>query len=301
MVTAVNLGGLMLKNPVTVGSGTFGYGMEMAEFYDISLLGGISVKGTSLTPRAGNPYPRTCETASGILNAIGLQNPGADRVLAEYLPRLEGCDTRVILNIIGNTADEYAALAEMFDGCSRVDAFELNVSCPNVKTGGIAFGTSAQGISSVVSAVRARTAKPVICKLSPNVTDITEMARAAEAAGSDAVSLVNTFLGTAIDPYKKRFVLANRTGGLSGPCIKPLALRMVNDVFRAVRIPVLGQGGIMTGTDAIEFMLAGATAVSVGTANLTKPDAALDVVRGIEEYMRETGVEDVNTLIGAAI
>ncbi|MBO4548992.1 MAG: dihydroorotate dehydrogenase [Abditibacteriota bacterium] len=301
MVTTVNLGGLILKNPVTVGSGTFGYGKEMAGFYDISRLGGISVKGTSLEPRQGNPYPRTCETASGLLNAIGLQNPGAQKVRDEYLPYLEAFDTKVILNIIGSAVEEYAALAEMFDPEDRVDAFEINVSCPNVKSGCMAFGTSAQGVESVVKAVRLRTGKPIITKLSPNVTDIAEMARAAEAAGSDAVSLVNTFLGTAIDPYKRRFILANRTGGLSGPCIKPLALRMVNDVFRSVKIPVLGQGGIMNGTDAVEFMLAGATAVSVGTANLTRPDAALGVVRGIEEYMRETGVEDISSLIGAAI
>ncbi len=299
MVTKVNLGGLLLKNPVTTGSGTFGYGMEMSEFYDLSLLGGISVKGTSLEPRQGNPYPRTCETASGLLNAIGLQNPGARKVRDEYLPRLEAFDTRVILNIIGSAVDEYAALAEMFDQVSRVDAFEINVSCPNVKSGCMAFGTSAEGIESVVRAVRARTQKPVITKLSPNVTDIAEMARAAEGAGSDAVSLVNTFLGMAIDPYKRSFVLANRTGGLSGPCIKPIALRMVNDVFRAVKIPILGQGGIMTGEDAIEFMLAGATAVSVGTASLVTPDAAAKIVEEIKEYMRRTGVEDINTLIGA--
>ena len=299
MVTSVQIGHMLMKNPVTTGSGTFGYGEEISEFYDISALGAITVKGTSLEPRFGNEYPRTFETAAGVLNAIGLQNPGAKTVIEQKIPFLKRIDVPVILNIIGSTVEEYAEIAEIFDCIEEVSAFEINVSCPNVKSGCLAFGTTASGTESVVEAVRKTTTKTVITKLSPNVTDITETAKAAESAGSDAISLVNTFLGTAIDPYKKKFILANKTGGLSGPAIKPIALRMVCDVFNSVNIPIIGQGGIMTGLDAIEFILAGATAISVGTANLVNPMAAFNIVTEIENYMKETKVDDINSLVGA--
>ena len=288
-----------MKNPVTTGSGTFGYGEEISEFYDLSLLGAITVKGTSVEPRLGNEYPRTHETAAGLLNAIGLQNPGSDIVIKEKIPFLERYNVPIILNIIGSSIDEYAQLAEIFNTINSISAIEINVSCPNVKEGCLAFGTTAKGTESVVNAVRKQTDKTVITKLSPNITDISETAMAAEAAGSDAISLVNTFLGTAIDPYKRKFILANKTGGLSGPAIKPIALRMVNDVYNSVKIPIIGQGGIMTGLDAIEFILAGATAVSVGTANLVRPNACLNVISEIEAYMAKTGVDDINNLIGA--
>lgn len=297
MVTEVKIGSLIMKNPVTTGSGTFGYGEEIREFYDLSHLGAVTVKGTSLLPREGNPYQRTCETPSGILNAIGLQNPGFEKVAKEKIPFLKKQNVPIILNIIGSSLEEYTELAEKCNNLD-IDAVEINVSCPNVKAGCMAFGTSTQGIESVVKGVKSKTNKTVITKLSPNVTDIAEMALAAESAGSDAVSLVNTFMGCAIDARKRKFVLANKTGGLSGPCIKPIALRMVWQVAKAVKIPIIGQGGIMTGEDAIEFIMAGATAVSVGTGNLVNPMCAYNVVREIENFMREEKIEDINEIRG---
>jgi len=299
--TEIRLGDLLMKNPVTTGSGTFGYGEEISEFYDLSCLGAITVKGTSLLPRLGNEYPRTVETSSGILNAIGLQNPGYDYVVEHKLPFLKKFDVPVIMNIIGQSIEDYAQIAEKFDSVDSVHALEINVSCPNVKEGCLAFGTTASGTAQVVKAVRERTKKTIITKLSPNVSDIASIAMAAEAEGSDAVSLVNTFLGTAIDPYERKFVLANKTGGLSGSCIKPIALRMVNDVYRAVKIPIVGQGGICNGLDAIEFILAGATAVSVGTSNLVSPMAAFEIINEIKEYLDTQNINDINELIGQVI
>jgi len=297
MVTEVRIGSLVMKNPVTTGSGTFGYGEEISEFYPLNVLGAVTVKGTSLLPREGNPYQRTCETPSGVLNAIGLQNPGFEVVKDVKIPFLKKQNVPIIINIIGSTVEEYEELAERFDSLP-VDAIEINVSCPNVKAGCMAFGTTVEGINSVVTSVRKKTTKPIITKLSPNVTSISEMAIAAESAGSDAVSLVNTFLGTVIDAKKRAFVLANKTGGLSGPCIKPIALRMVWEVYKAVKIPIIGQGGIVTGEDAIEFIMAGATAVSVGTGNLVNPMCAYNVVREVEEFMAAEGIDNINDIIG---
>ena len=297
MVTEVKIGSLVMKNPVTVGSGTFSYGEEISEFYPLSVLGAVTVKGTSLLPREGNPYQRTCETASGVLNAIGLQNPGFETVAKEKIPFLRKQNVPIILNIIGSSLDDYTALAEKCNE-TDIDAIEINVSCPNVKAGCMAFGTSREGVETVVKGVREKTDKTLITKLSPNVTDISEMAKAAEAAGSDAVSLVNTFMGCAINARERKFVLANKTGGLSGPCIKPIALRMVWQVYHAVKIPIIGQGGIMSGEDAMEFIMAGATAVSVGTGNLANPMCAYNVVREIEEFMREENIENINDVIG---
>lgn len=297
MVTEVKIGSLIMKNPVTTGSGTFGFGEEISEFYHLSDLGAVTVKGTSLLPKEGNPYQRTCETPSGILNAIGLQNPGFEKVAKEKIPFLKKQNVPIILNIIGSSLEEYTELAEKCNNLD-IDAVEINVSCPNVKAGCMAFGTSTQGIEAVVKGVKSKTDKTVITKLSPNVTDIAEMALAAEGAGSDAVSLVNTFMGCAIDARKRKFVLANKTGGLSGPCIKPIALRMVWQVAKAVKIPIIGQGGIMTGEDAIEFIMAGATAVSVGTGNLVNPMCAYNVVREIENFMREENIDNINDIRG---
>ncbi|MBQ0105716.1 MAG: dihydroorotate dehydrogenase [Armatimonadetes bacterium] len=296
MVTEVKIGSLVMKNPVTTGSGTFGYGEEISEFYPLSELGAVTVKGTSLLPREGNPYQRTCETVGGVLNAIGLQNPGFDKVAEEKIPFLRKQNVPIILNIIGSSLEEYEELAQKCNGLD-IDAVEINVSCPNVKAGCMAFGTSKEGIEAVVGRVKNKYKGTVITKLSPNVTDIAEMALAAEGAGSDAVSLVNTFMGCAIDPRKRKFVLANKTGGLSGPCIKPIALRMVWQTAKAVKIPIIGQGGIMTGEDAIEFIMAGATAVSVGTGNLVNPMCALNVVRGIEKFMKEENIDNINDII----
>ncbi len=297
MVTEVKIGSLVMKNPVTVGSGTFGYGEEISEFYPLNVLGAVTVKGTSILPREGNPCLRTWETPSGVINAIGLQNPGFEIVKSEKIPFLIKQNVPIIVNIIGSSVEEYEEIAEKFDSLP-IDAMEINVSCPNVKAGCMAFGTTTEGIEQVVKSVRKRTKKTIITKLSPNVTSISEMAVAAESAGSDAVSLVNTFLGTVIDARKRSFILANKTGGLSGPCIKPIALRMVWEVFKAVKIPIIGQGGIMTGEDAIEFIMAGATAVSVGTGNLVNPMCAFNVVSEIKEFMKEEGIDNINDIIG---
>lgn len=296
---SVKIGSLTLKNPVMTASGTFGYGEEFADFIDLNRLGGIIVKGTTLNPRQGNPYPRMVETPSGMLNAVGLQNKGVDYFAANIYPRIKDIDSNIIVNVSGASVDDYVGVAERLVGLDKVPAIEVNISCPNVKQGGMAFGTTCSGAESVVSAVRKAWDRTMIVKLSPNVTDIAEIARAAEAAGADAVSLTNTFLGMAIDVEKRRPYLSTITGGLSGACIRPIAVRMVWQVAKAVNIPVVGLGGIMTGRDAIEFMLAGATAVQMGTANFIDPQATVKAIDYIEDYMKRHGIEHVTDLIGA--
>lgn len=295
---AVEIGRIRMKNPVTVASGTFGFGQEMADFYDLSKLGAITVKGTSLEPWPGNDYPRTVETASGMLNAIGLQNDGLDSLINEKLPFLRQYDVPVIVNIVGHSVEEYSELAARLDSVEGVAGLEINISCPNVKQGCLVFGTTPEGTSEVVRAVRAKTGLTLITKLSPNVGDIVSIARAAVDAGSDALSLINTLLGTAIDPWKREFKLANVTGGLSGPAIKPIALRMVYEVARAVDVPIIGMGGILTATDAVEFLLAGANAIAVGTGNFVNPMAAVEIIDGIEDYLTKMKITDVNEIVG---
>lgn len=296
---SVNIGGLELKNPVMTASGTFGYGEEFADFYDINDLGGILVKGTTLNHREGNPYPRMAETPSGMLNAVGLQNKGVDYFVKHINPGLLGLRTAVLVNVNGSTIEEYVKTAQIVNELDNIPAIELNISCPNVKEGGMAFGVSPKQAEAVVKAVREVYKKTLIVKLSPNVTDIAEIARVAEASGADGVSLINTLLGMAIDAEKQRPILSTITGGLSGPAVKPIALRMVWQVAQAVKIPIIGMGGIMTATDAIEFLLAGATAIQVGTANFVEPTAAIDILHGIEEYMSRHGIESVQDIIGA--
>lgn len=295
---SVSIGSLKMKNPVTVGSGTFGFGQEMAEFFDLSKLGAITVKGTSLEPWQGNPYPRTVETPSGMLNAIGLQNDGVEALLEEKLPFLRKFDTPVMVNIVGHSIEEYAELAKILDKAEGIAALEINVSCPNVKQGCMVFGSTPECAAEVVRAVRAGTSLPLITKLSPNTGAIVPIAQAAVEAGSDALSLINTLVGTAIDPWTRKFKLANITGGLSGPAVKPVALKMVWEVARAVDVPIIGMGGIVTGLDAVEFMLAGATAVAVGTATFANPMAAVKVIDGIEEYLVAMGIGDVKDIVG---
>jgi dihydroorotate dehydrogenase (NAD+) catalytic subunit len=303
-VSAPDLGtrvaGLALKNPVLVASGTFGFGEEYAGFYDLSRLGGVMVKGTTLEPRDGNCSPRVYETPAGMLNAIGLQNPGVDEVIARKLPFLAAYDTAVIVNISGHSVEDYVALAQRLSGVAGVHALELNISCPNVKTGGMQFGVDPVMTRDLVQAVRGATALPLITKLSPNVTDIVQMARVAVEGGTDAVSLINTLLGLAIDVDRRRPVLANVTGGLSGPAIRPVAVRMVWQVAREVQVPIIGMGGIMCAQDALEFILAGASAVAVGAANFVDPLAAVKVVEGLEAYCQRTGVARLSELVGAA-
>lgn len=295
----VSLGGLIMKNPVTTASGTFASGREYAQFFDVSRLGAITTKGVSLDGWQGNDAPRIAETPSGMLNSIGLQNPGVEAFTQKDLPWLREQNTKVIVNVSGHSLAEYRAVVEALEVHEGIDAYEINISCPNVDCGGLTFGTDPKVAAEVVSACRAQTKRPMIVKLTPNVTDITEIARAVEAAGADALSLINTLLGMAIDPYKRKPILARGVGGLSGPAVKPVALRMVWEVYRSVSIPLLGMGGIMTGLDAVEFMLAGASAVAVGTASFIDPQAALAVVSGIEQYCESQGVSDVNELIGA--
>ena len=295
---STRIGSLTLRNPVMTASGTFAFGREFAELYDLSLLGAIVVKGTSLEPRRGNPPPRIFETASGMLNAIGLQNDGVRSFLDEKLPFLRQFDTRVIVNIVGNRASEYVELARILDEADGVDALEINISCPNVEHGHAEFAGDPSATFTVVDAVRKATSKPILPKLSPNVTDITVFARACEEAGADAVSLINTLVGTAIDIRTRRFRLANVTGGLSGPCIKPVALRMVYQTAQAVKIPVVGIGGIVAAEDAIEFLLAGATAVQVGTGNFVNPMAAPEIAEGIRDYLAERGLNSPSDIIG---
>ena len=297
MNTEVNFAGIKMKNQVTVASGTFGYGEEFSEFFDLNKLGGIITKGTSLKPRPGNKPPRVCETSSGMINAIGLQNPGVEYVMEHLLPNLRKYNTAIIVNAIGSTLDEYVELARMLNKAD-IDGVELNLSCPNVKQGCLAFGTTYEGVKEVTNAVRKVLDKPLIVKLSPNVTDITLTAKGAEDAGADAISLINTFTAMVIDINTRKPVLGNNTGGLSGPGIKPIAVRMVYQASNAVKIPVMGLGGIMTGDDAIEFMLAGARTISVGTGNFYIPDASIKVIEGIEDYMRRKNINDINEIVG---
>ncbi len=294
----VQIGPLELKNPVMTASGTFGYGREFTHFVNLDLLGGIIVKGISLEPRPGNPPPRICETACGMLNAIGLENVGVAGFIQKKMPFLRKMKTPVIVNILGDSVDEYASLAEKLDGVPDISAIEVNISCPNVKKGGVAFGTVPAMAAAVTTAVRKATSLPVIIKLSPNVTDIVLMARAVEDAGADAVSLINTLIGMAIDVQSRRPRLANIIGGLSGPAIKPVALRMVWQVASAVTIPVIGVGGISSAEDAIEFLLAGATAVEVGTANFYEPSVTEKIIPGLCDYLQQQGEQCVSNIIG---
>lgn len=295
---SVSLGPLALANPVLTASGTFGYAAEFAHLVTLNRLGGVVVKGISLAPRPGNPPPRVVETPCGMLNAIGLENVGVHRFISEKMPFLRTCGCRVIVNILGDSIEEYAALAEALTGVPGIDALEINISCPNVKKGGVAFGTVPEMAAAVTQAVKQATDLPVIVKLSPNVTDIAAMARAVEAAGADAISLINTLIGMAIDARTRRPKLANVIGGLSGPAIKPVALRMVWQVASAVAIPVIGIGGIGTAEDAIEFLLAGATAIQVGTANFYNPAATGQIIAGIEDYLRQQGETSVRAIVG---
>ncbi len=293
---AVNIAGVEWKNPVTTGSGTFGFGREYSEYFDLSELGAVCLKALSAVPRLGNPSPRIAETEKGILNSVGLQNPGAEVFLEKELAWLRTYDTKLIANLCGSTVEDYIAVAEILG--DNVDMFELNISCPNVKEGGMAFGTSAKMIEEITQKVKAVAKVPLIVKLSPNVTDIAEMARAAEAGGADAISLINTLLGMKIDIKTRRPILHNNMGGLSGPAVKPVAVRMVYQVRQAVSVPIIGMGGITTGEDAIEFMLAGANAVAVGTAGIVDPYAWIRVRNGIEKYLDDNGIGDVNDIVG---
>lgn len=294
----VNLGGLTMKNPVTTASGTFAAGMEYSDFVDVSALGAVTTKGVSLNGWEGNASPRIAEVPSGMLNSIGLQNPGVAHLKSEELPWLREQGATTIANVSGHSFDEYVQVIEALED-APVDAYEVNISCPNVDAGGMTLGTHVPSVEKVVSLCREATSRPLIVKLTPNVTDITEIARAAEASGADAISLINTLLGMAIDVKRRRPVLARVVGGFSGPAVKPVALRMVWQCSKAVSVPILGMGGVTTGTDAVEFMLAGATAVAVGTANFMNPQATVDVIDGIIDYCEEQGVNDVNDLIGA--
>lgn len=295
----VKIGSMQLRNPVMTASGTFGYGTEYTDFMDLGRLGGIFVKGTTLEPRQGNDYPRMAETPSGMLNAVGLQNKGVDYFVEHLYPLIKDYDTHMIVNVSGSTVEDYVACTEKLVGLEKIPAIELNISCPNVKEGGMAFGTSCASAAQVTRAVRNVYPGTLIVKLSPNVTDITEIARSVEAEGADSVSLVNTFLGMAIDAESRRPKLSTVTGGLSGPCIKPIALRMVWQVFHAVKIPVIGMGGICNWEDAIEFILAGATAIQVGTYNFIDPSASVKIVEGIEEYLLRHNIASVIDLVGA--
>lgn len=295
---SVEIAGITLKNPVMTASGTFGYGEEYSAYVDLNRLGAVVTKGLSAKPRKGNPPVRICETPSGMLNAIGLENVGAEAFIKEKLPFLRKYDTKIILNIFGNSIEEYVEVAEIFDKVEGIAGLEINISCPNVKEGGINFGTDTRLTSEVLTAVRTTTSLPVIVKLSPNVTDITTFAKIAEDSGCNAVSLINTLVGMSVDIKTRRPVLANITGGLSGPAIKPIALRMVWQAARAVKIPVIGIGGIVTAEDAIEFLLAGAKAIQIGTANFVNPTATIDIIEGIEDYLNKNNISDVNQIIG---
>lgn len=295
----VNIGELKLKNPVMTASGTFGYGPEYADFVELSEIGGIIVKGTTLLPRQGNDYPRMAETASGMLNCVGLQNKGVDYFCEHIYPEIKNIDTNMIVNVSGSSPEDYAECAARIDALDKIPAIELNISCPNVKDGGMAFGVTCQGAASVVKAVRQRYHKTLIVKLSPNVTDIAEIARAVEAEGADSVSLINTLMGMAIDIEKRKPILSINTGGLSGPAVKPVAIRMVWQVAKAINIPVVGLGGICNTNDAIEFMLAGATAIEIGTANFLDPQVTVKVKNGINEWLDAHGCKSATEIIGA--
>jgi len=296
--TEVKIGNLVFKNPVLTASGTFGYGEEFNDFLDLNALGGIIVKGTTLLPREGNPYPRMAETPSGMLNAVGLQNKGVDYFIDAIYPRIKGLKTHIIVNVSGSAIADYVQTAEKLNALEAVPAIELNISCPNVKEGGMAFGTSCESAFSIVKAVRNAYKKVLIVKLSPNVTDIASIAQTVEDAGADAVSLINTLLGMAIDAEKQKPILSTITGGLSGPCIKPIALRMVWQVSKVVKIPIIGLGGIMNAADAIEFMLAGASAVQVGTANFINPQISVQIIQEIENYLDRKGIQHLKDIVG---
>ncbi|MBO6007317.1 MAG: dihydroorotate dehydrogenase [Lachnospiraceae bacterium] len=296
--TEVTIAGVTFKNPVMEGSGTFGSGMEYSEFVDLNRLGAVVTKGVANVPWPGNPTPRVCEVYGGMLNAIGLQNPGIEVFCERDLPFLSNYDTKVIVNVCGRSVEDYIEVVERLSDEPRADMLEINVSCPNVKEGAIAFGTDPAALSNITKEIKAHTKKPVIMKLTPNVTNIAEMAKVAEDAGADAISLINTITGMKIDIERRKFALANKTGGMSGPAIKPIAVRMVYQASHAVKIPVIGMGGIATAEDAIEFMMAGATAVSVGMMNFVNPYATVECVEGIEKYLERHGIEDINELIG---
>lgn len=295
--TAVKIAGVELKNPVTTASGTFGSGKEYSEFVNLSELGGVVTKGVANIPWPGNPTPRIAETQAGMLNAIGLQNPGMDVFVERDIPFLKQYDTKIIVNVCGKSVEDYCEVVERLAD-QEVDLLEINISCPNVKEGGIAFGQDPKFVEHITQELKKRAKQPIIMKLSPNVTDITEMARAAEAGGADGLSLINTLTGMKIDVNRRSFALANRTGGLSGPAIKPVAVRMVYQVANAVNLPIIGMGGIMTAEDALEFIMAGATAISVGTANFVNPYATVEIANGIKEYMVRNNIADINELIG---
>lgn len=297
MNTKVSIAGVELKNPITVASGTFGSGMEYDEFVDLNLLGAVTTKGVANVPWPGNLTPRVAETYGGMMNAIGLQNPGIDTFVKRDIPFLKEKDTKIIVNVCGKSTEDYLDVVERL-GDDPVDLLEINVSCPNVKEGGIAFGQDPKALYDITKAIKAKAKQPIIMKLSPNVTDITEMAKAAEAAGSDALSLINTLTGMKIDVKRRTFAVANKTAGVSGPAIHPIAVRMVYQVANAVKLPIIGMGGVMNTEDALEMIMAGATAVAVGTANFHNPYATVEIIKGIEEYMQANGVDDINTLIG---
>ena len=294
----VNIGNLALKNPVMTASGTFGYGIEFADFIDLNRLGGFIVKGTTLKAREGNDYPRMAETASGMLNCVGLQNKGVDYFCENIYPQIKELNTNILVNVSGSSPEDYAACAARIAELPQIPAIELNISCPNVKNGGMAFGVTCEGAAAVVKAVRKAYDKVLIVKLSPNVTDIAEIARSVEAEGADSVSLINTLMGMSIDIERRKSRLSIGTGGLSGPCVKPVALRMVWQVARAVKIPIVGLGGIMNATDAIEFLMAGATAIEIGTANFIDPTVTIKVIDGINDWLDRHGIKDVNEIIG---
>ena len=298
MNTKVNLAGVELKNPVMTASGTFGSGAEYSEFVDLNELGAVVTKGVANVPWPGNPTPRIAETYGGMLNAIGLQNPGIDVFCKRDIPFLKQFDTKIIVNVCGKSTEDYCEVVERLAD-EPVDLLEINISCPNVTEGGIAFGQNPKAVEAITKEVKKYAKQPVIMKLSPNVTDITEMARAAEAGGADILSLINTLTGMKIDINRRTFALANKTGGMSGPCVKPVAVRMVYQVAQTVNVPIIGMGGISNAEDALEFILAGATAVSIGTANFANPYATVETVKGIEEYLKKNQIDDINTLIGA--
>ena len=298
-ILTTKIGNLSMKNPVMTASGTFGYGLEFEDFVPLDGIGGIIVKGTTLHPRQGNDYPRMAETPQGMLNCVGLQNKGVDYFAEHIYPKIKDIDTRMIVNVSGNTPEDYAECAARIDALDNIPAIELNISCPNVKEGGMAFGTTCAGAASVVRAVRARYGKTLIVKLSPNVTDVTEIARAVEAEGADSVSLINTLMGMAIDIERRQSVLSINTGGISVPAVKPVALRMVWQVAKAVKIPIIGLGGICNATDAIEFIMAGASAIQIGTANFLDPTVTIKVRDGINQWLDNHGVKDIKEIVGA--
>ncbi len=297
MNTRVKIAGIEFKNPVTVASGTFGSGMEYREFVDLGRLGAVTTKGVANVPWMGNPTPRVAEVSSGMLNAIGLQNPGIETFVGRDIPFLRQYDTKIIVNVCGHAPEEYVAVAERLAD-EDVDMLEINVSCPNVKAGGITLGTEPKNVESITKEIKSKAKQPVIIKLSPNVTDITEIAKAAEAGGADGVSLINTITGMKIDINRRQFVLANKTGGMSGPAVHPVAVRMVYQVANAVNVPIIGMGGVSTYEDALELIMAGATMVAVGTANFVNPNVTIEVIDGIENYMRDNDIDDINELIG---